>query len=68
MKRWYIGKAKETWEAIAFSSDTTPTKDTHGHLYGYVIGPFRTKCAALWAQENPAGYVTVAEAERQAKA
>lgn len=31
-----------------FLSAETPTKESHGDLFGAVIGPFRTKGGALW--------------------
>jgi hypothetical protein len=66
MARWYVG-VKTGAKFEAFRSETTPTQATHGHLYGGVIGPFRTKRAALWCEKhgwnNPHAQ-TVAEMER----
>lgn len=36
-----------------FKSVETPTQTSHGHRYGYSIGPFRTKRAAEWMRDNP---------------
>jgi len=46
---YYIGCKGQ--EYIVFQSDTVPTEKTHGHLYAYVIGCFRTKRGALWCEK-----------------
>jgi hypothetical protein len=48
MKRWYIGHNNGH---IAFQSDFEPTPTSHGELYCAVIGPFKTKRAAMWAEK-----------------
>jgi hypothetical protein len=69
--RWYVGYAvEEPRRYVAFKSDTTPTQATHGHLYGHVIGPFKTKRGADFMARYGAGnpHCTTVEAiERIAK-
>jgi hypothetical protein len=66
--KWYVGHNRGTLEA--FKASATPTTDSHGHLYAGVVGPFRTKRAALWAEQygsmNP-HFQHVSDAERIAK-
>jgi len=45
-KRWFVGH-KVTGGYEVFSSMFTPTNKSHGHLYGFVIGPYRTRCKAI---------------------
>ena len=45
--KWYVGLAVTTYALIAFRASSTPT-EASGYLA--VIGPFRTKRAALWAE------------------
>lgn len=62
--KWYLGHAGGKHEA--FSSKQEPTQETHGQ-YGAVVGPFRTKRAAMWAQEHGQGnphFQHVRDAER----
>jgi len=67
--RWYIGH-KTNGGLIAFSDTSTPTEQGYGKLFGAVIGPFKTKRAALWAEKygrfNP-HFQHVNDAERLAK-
>jgi hypothetical protein len=53
-----------------FNSDTTPTFQSHGERFDYVIGPFRTvrglKAMAQWGNNNP-HIRCVADAERIGK-
>lgn len=71
MKRWYVGCRNDyhlgTYEYVAFASAVEPDKSSG---YMYVIGPFDTKRAAIWAQDhgkrNP-HFGCVADAERLAK-
>jgi len=65
MKRWYIGH--RTGMRETFQAETMPTGESHGHLYGMVTGPFRTKRAAIWGCQYGAHWSTIAEAERAAK-
>lgn len=65
-RHWYVGYIHvnlPTWKPKAFPCDFQPTFETHGHIYGYVVGPFRTKLAALWAEAHPQGYNHVNDAE-----
>jgi hypothetical protein len=66
---YYLGRRPQgDW--ILFSSPRTPTRETHGHLYTCVQGPFRTRLAARWfnryGRDNPHVH-TVADAERLAR-
>ena len=65
MKRWYIGHREGT--RTPFRAASTPTEVSHGHLYGYVTGPFRTKRAAVWGCQYGAHWSTISEAENAAK-
>lgn len=40
--RSYIGRSLETGKLVVIQSDVTPTEETHGDRFEYVIGPFRT--------------------------
>lgn len=66
--RWYVGHVAGKLRGVAFKSKTEPTQETHGHIYGAVTGPFRTKRAAVWGCQYGAHWSTIAEAERSAKA
>jgi len=50
MKRWYVGQ--KMGKRGAFQSEEAPTEVSHGHLYAAVIGPFRTKRAAIWSCDH----------------
>jgi len=45
-KRWFVGR-KVTGGDEVFPSMFTPSRESHGHLYGFVIGPFRTRRKAI---------------------
>jgi len=46
--RWYIGVPHDRDDiAFAFQSLHIPTTQSHGHLYTFSYGPFRTLRAAL---------------------
>ena len=45
MTRFYVGKREG--KGYVFKSDIVPTEATHGQRYRAVIGPFRTKRAAI---------------------
>lgn len=45
MKRYYVGL--RAGKRFVFTSETMPTVATHGRSYTTVIGPFRTKRAAI---------------------
>jgi hypothetical protein len=66
---YYLGRRPQgDW--VLFASPVTPTKETHGHLYTFAQGPFRTRLAARWfnryGRGNPHVH-TVADAERLAR-
>ena len=67
-KKYYVG-VKGTKREV-FLSEKTPTADSHGHKFTYVIGAFRTKNGAQimekYGHDNP-HLQTVSEAERMAK-
>ena len=66
----YLGKRKQG-DLVQFRSSTIPTKESHGHLYTAVIGPFRSKVGASYfaryGRNNPQ-IRTVDDAERLARA
>lgn len=66
-RKWYVGQRDNT--RFTFRISTTPTQVTHGDRFNAVMGPFRTKRAALWAvsQFNNPHFQTVADAERISK-
>jgi len=68
-KRYYVGQTP-TGERQVFLSDIIPTEESHGHLFLYVIGPFRSKngaqVMATYGKNNP-HIQTVADAEALAK-
>jgi len=66
--RWYVGYNGQGF--IAFTTTETPVQTTHGDRFMYVIGPFRTRRGAFWAERygyrNP-HFCHVRDAERLAK-
>ena len=49
--KWYTGyKAQGAAGWVAFKSETTPTQESHGHLYIFALGPFKTMRAARWME------------------
>jgi hypothetical protein len=68
--RIYIGKRRDTGEREVFRSVETPTEESHGAVYGYAIGAFKTVRAAEYMRDvgihNP-HCLTVSDAERLAK-
>jgi len=67
---FYLGKRGED-DLILFHTTAIPTKQTHGHLYKAVIGPFQSKVGAgyfaRYGKDNP-NIRTTADAERLARA
>jgi hypothetical protein len=67
---FYLGKRGED-DLILFHSASPPTKQTHGHLYKAVIGPFVSRVGAgyfaRYGRNNPQ-IRTAADAERLARA
>lgn len=66
---FYLGKRGED-DLILFHSAMPPTKQTHGHLYKAVIGPFVSRVGAgyfaRYGRNNP-DIRTAADAERLAR-
>jgi hypothetical protein len=67
---YFLGKCGQD-DLILFCSSTIPTKESHGHLYRAVIGPFKSKVGASYfaryGQNNP--HIRSADdAERLARA
>jgi hypothetical protein len=66
---WYVGciidYCLSTYRYEAFTANSTPREEDY--RYNYVIGPFRTKLAAMWAVDygvrNP-HFGCVEDAER----
>ncbi len=66
-KRLFVGKRGPGKDGELFYFKGEPTEKTHGHLYSCVIGPFRTKAAAL-LMASPWSIIShVSEAEKIAK-
>ena len=67
---FYLGRRGQD-DLILFRSSTTPTEETHGHLYTAVIGPFKSKVGASYfaryGRNNP-HIRTADDAERLARA
>lgn len=67
---FYLGKREED-DLILFYSAMPPTKQTHGHLYKTVIGPFVSRVGAgyfaRYGSNNP-DIRTAADAERLVRA
>jgi hypothetical protein len=67
---FYLGKCAED-DLILFHSAMPPIKQTHGHLYEAVIGPFVSRVGAgyfaRYGRNNP-DIRTAADAERLARA
>lgn len=69
--RWFVGVPAKAGEGYrAFQLRYRPTQAKQGRRFSYVIGPFRSKRAALWAEKfgfgNPA-FTGVEAAERISK-
>jgi len=68
-RKWYVGRDK-AWTYRAFSLAYRPTERKQGRRWVYVIGPFRTKRAALWVERfgelNP-HFRSVEDAEQLAR-
>ena len=66
----YLGKRKQG-DLVQFRSPIIPTKESHGHLYTAVIGPFKSKVGASYfaryGRNNP-HIRTADDAERLARA
>ena len=67
---FYLGRRGED-DLILFQSAMSPTKQTHGHLYKAVIGPFVSRVGAGYFARygrNHPDLRTAADAERLARA
>ena len=67
---FYLGKRGED-DLILLHTTAIPTKQTHGHLYKAVIGPFQSKVGAGYFArygKNNRDIHTAADAERLARA
>jgi len=66
----YLGRRRQG-DLVQFRSSTNPTKESHGHLYTAVIGPFKSKVGASYfaryGRNNP-HIQTADDAERLARA
>ena len=66
----YLGKRRQG-DLVQFSSAHVPTRESHGHLYTAVIGPFKTNVGASYfaryGRNNP-HIQTADDAERLARA
>lgn len=50
-RKWYVGRLPIGLGARIFLSSKKPTKSSHGHLYKYVTGPFKSrKEAEKWVR------------------
>lgn len=64
--KWYIG-VNSNLKHKAFRAANTPSFQSHGSQYTYVIGPFKTKRAANWVEKygkNNPHFQHVDDAER----
>jgi hypothetical protein len=69
-KRLYVGTKYDGTREIFSVSRFVPTEQSHGHLYKYVTGPFRTRAGAEFMRdygENNPHVQTVYDAERLAR-
>lgn len=69
MKRYYVGIGPDLKRKL-FRSASEPEAHTHGSIYSYVIGPFRTKRGAIFMRDfgaNNPHCQTVRDAERISK-
>jgi len=66
----YLGRRKQG-DLVQFYSSSVPTRESHGHLYTAVIGPFKSKVGASYfaryGRNNP-HIQTADDAERLARA
>ena len=68
MKKIYLGYKEGKYEIVR--TEVTPTKESHGHLYAGVVGPFRTLRGAKFMQKYGLGNPhcqTVSQAEKLGK-
>ena len=63
----YVGSRRSDSKYVFFRSESVPTEASHGKIYRYVIGPFRTVRGARFMAEYGKGnphVQTVGECER----
>lgn len=69
--KWYVGHPNQISSSlVSFQSTTKPTSKSHGHKFSAVIGPFKTKRAAKWAEKygaNNPHFTCVEDAEKLSK-
>jgi hypothetical protein len=53
-KKQYIGVSADK-PHTRFTSDKEPTRESHGDEHAAVIGPFKTKRGAEWAEKHGKG-------------
>jgi len=70
MKKCYVGYMPKTLRPQVFRSSLKPTFATHGEVYSYVVGPFRTERGAQYMATHDRAPLCrgVADAERLALA
>lgn len=67
---YYTGLSRETHRLQLLYAENMPTEQAYGGKYGAIIGPFRTKRAAVWAVKygnNNPHFQHVRDAERLSK-
>lgn len=67
---FYLGRRKQD-DLVLFRCATIPTKESHGHLYTAVIGPFKSRVGASYFARYGRGNPhirTADDAERLARA
>ena len=68
-KRLYVGVKSDLKRETFWSADV-PTRSSHGDMFAYVIGPFRTKAGAVFMRDYGDGNPhcrCVSEAEKLAR-
>lgn len=45
--KWYVGVKCPSYRCDIFKTCTEPTQKTHGHLYGFCFGGYRTQWEAI---------------------
>lgn len=63
----HVGVRVEDGRYEVFRPNSEPTEITHGNIYKYSIGPFKTVRGAEWMVSHPGIAVSVDQAERLAR-
>lgn len=50
--KFWVGVKRISGDRQVFGFPEKPTQASHGHLYGYAIGPFFSRDFAQWWTEN----------------